>query len=488
MKNKKIVRYILYFLIVIFTLISFTACDEERIIYSNETQILLSDDMTMVNGQKIGTSGNVFISNDIIYYEDRDNYESGNRYGLGSEEEKHTAEQAEKNSVINITKAGVYRLSGKLSYGQIRVDLGEKAYRDKSEKVTLILDGVDINCDVAPAILFMNVYECDNRASVHTTKKDVDTSAAGANLIIADGSINSIKGSHVAKILKDRETEKKLWKQDGAVYTYMSMNIYGEEENSGVLNINADKEGISSELHLTINGGNLNITAYDDGINVNEDLVSVVTINGGITHIIAGMSPIGGDGIDSNGWLVVNDGTLVSVGYRNSDTGVDNENGLFINGGTVVSLGHFIDYASHESTQKTLNLKYYDQFSTEDAITITDSAGNVVFCYDASLDYVVNPYISDRQGIIIASPNFVVGETYSLYMGGKVDGEHDRGLYDVSTIKGFTGARKQMYLSDEEFNRWGLYGEDEEIEYSPKSDFVFADTVNCFAEVFDSFE
>ena len=45
----------------------------------------------------------------------------------------------------------------------------------------------------------------------------------------------------------------------------------------------------------------------DDGINVNEDNVSVFTMNGGTLHIFAGLGAEG-DGIDSNGYIVVNGG------------------------------------------------------------------------------------------------------------------------------------------------------------------------------------
>lgn len=53
------------------------------------------------------------------------------------------------------------------------------------------------------------------------------------------------------------------------------------EAGTGVLNINAENEGLDSELHLTINGGIININSGNDGINTNEDGVSVTTINGG---------------------------------------------------------------------------------------------------------------------------------------------------------------------------------------------------------------
>ena len=40
------------------------------------------------------------------------------------------------------------------------MDLGEDAETDPDAVVTLILNGVDITCTVAPAIIFYRVYEC----------------------------------------------------------------------------------------------------------------------------------------------------------------------------------------------------------------------------------------------------------------------------------------------------------------------------------------
>ena len=192
------------------------------------------------------------------------------------------------NHTVHITRPGTYRLIGTLSAGQVAVDLGEDAKDDSAARVTLILDGVNLNCTVAPAVIFYNVYEpCDT--DEETAAYLVDTSGAGANVILADGSVNNISGSYVARIYKpgsvvlsEDGTEvtdsKKLHKYDAAFYSKMTMNIDG---NDGVLNINAENKGLDSELHLTINGGVINITSGNDGINTNEDGVSVTTINGG---------------------------------------------------------------------------------------------------------------------------------------------------------------------------------------------------------------
>ena len=147
------------------------------------------------------TEESVFTSNDIIYYEDMETYESGNPYGEGDTHECHTEEEAAAHTVINIVEPGTYTISGSMEKGQIRVDLGEDAETNPEAVVTLVLDGLDLTCEVAPAILFLNTYECDNGWTAETAQSAVDTSAAGANLVIADGSINNINGGHVAEDL-----------------------------------------------------------------------------------------------------------------------------------------------------------------------------------------------------------------------------------------------------------------------------------------------
>ena len=379
-------------------------------------QVVLTGDVVEIQlrDQEIAVSGDgsgVYTSRDIVYYENKTQYDSGNPYGEGEEWEMHTAEEAAEHLVVNITAPGNYRLSGRLSKGQIRVDLGEDACEDPNAVVNLILDGAEITCDVAPAILFQNVYECDGGWSVDTAKSDVDTTAAGANLILAEGSENTVTGSHVAKIYKDKEGEKKLWKQDGAVYSYMSMNVYGP----GGLDINADNEGLDTELHLTIWGGDVNIRSGNDGINTNEDGVSVTAIHGGNLHIMAGLGAEG-DGIDSNGYLVIYGGTVVSAAHPAADAGLDSDLGSFIHGGTVIAFGSTMDWAESDSDQVTMNLQFAQQQNAGSKIVIAREDGSVVFEYDPTQDDVMKENLRTIQGLIVSSPDLQVGDTYEVFL------------------------------------------------------------------------
>ena len=404
--------------------------------FQQEVHILLSDAGIQVDGG--GETDAVYTSHDIIYYEDRTTYDSGNPYGEGEASDRHSAQEAAEHTVVNITAPGAYRVTGKLSKGQIRIDLGEAAYDDPNAVVELILENADITCTVAPAILFQNVYECDGNWSAETAKPAVDTTQAGAKLIL-EGS-NTVTGSHVAKIFKDKEGEKKLWKQDGAIYSYMSMNVYGP----GSLALTADNEGMDTELHLTINGGDIAIRSQNDGINTNEDGVSVTTINGGNVHIIAGLGTEG-DGIDSNGYLVINGGTVVASANPMLDAGLDSDLGSFINGGLVAAFGSVMDWPETDSRQVTMNLQFAAYQKNTTALAVTRPDGTVVFAYDPNADEVLGENRRRFQGAILSCPNFQVGESYHVYLDGVLTGEEMDGLYDVTTVTAYAPGIQLQY-------------------------------------------
>ena len=114
------------------------------------------------------------------------------------------------------------------------------------------------------------------------------------------------------------------------------------KEAEGFLYIVADNEGLDSELHLTVNSGQIYIKSGNDGINTNEDGVSVTTINAGSLWIAVEGDE--GDGIDSNGWLVINGGHIEAYACATSgDSGIDADTGIQINGGTVIATGNMLD-------------------------------------------------------------------------------------------------------------------------------------------------
>ncbi|WHY19652.1 carbohydrate-binding domain-containing protein [Paenibacillus sp. G2S3] len=371
---------------------------------TKETVINLSDTAVTVDGQKASTSSSaaVYTGASIVYYED--GHDSS--YGEGTDSDAHSVEEAAKHTVVTITKPGVYRVSGKLSKGQLAIDLGEDAASDPTAVVTLILDGADITSTVAPAVIFYNVYE--PYTNTEDTKGIVELSQAGAQVILADGSVNTINGSYVARIYKEGTT-KKLHKYDGAFYSKMSMNISGEAKGTGELHITAANEGLDSELHLALNGGKIYIEAQDDGINTNEDGISVTSINGGYLHVNAGLGAEG-DGIDSNGYLTINGGTIVTMANdRSPDGGIDADKDITINGGTVLALGTRNDATSSTSKQPFMELSFATTQAKGSIISLKDLAGNELLSHTSEKNF---------QSVTFSSADLKLNTEYQLYING----------------------------------------------------------------------
>lgn len=371
----------------------------------------------------------------------------------------YSAEEAYTNAVLHITQPGDYIIEGEW-HGQIWVDLEnycDDPFTDPTAKVNLILNGVNIDCTVAAGIVFNNVYECDNTWEDQTSwSYNVDTTDAGAIVTIADDTINYVSGTNIFRILKTQyksgstSVQKKRLKIDGAFYSYQSMNIEGGEKGTGVLEITAGFEGLGSELHLSINGGNVYINSQDDGINVNEDGVSVLTINGGNLHILAGLGNEG-DGIDSNGYLVVNGGTTISMANPGADSGMDSDFGTYVFGGNVVALGSTMDWVETDNTvvydQATMNLQFSSSKSAGDAIVITDTQGNGIFAYDPDKDEVTGTRTRTYTGAIISCEDFEIGESYYVYIGGDITGTETMGVYDMTMVTAVSNTSQQSYGS-----------------------------------------
>ena len=324
------------------TVESETTVEEE--LFSDAVKIELSKSEILVNGEKISedTDAAVYKANDIIFYLE----DQGMTYGKGTKADEHSQIEADAHTVVHITEPGTYEISGTLEAGQIFVDLGDGTKNEEDAVATLVLNNANITCTVAPAILFYRTYECAGDIEEEDATMDADTTAAGANLVLAAESKNKIYGSYVAEIYEEVELSedgaevvdtKKLHKYDGAVYSRRSMNISG----TGKLDVDAENEGICSEMHLTINGGDINVKSGNDGVNTSKDNISVFAMNDGSLDIQVTGESGEGDGIDSNGWLIINGGTVNSFANAASmDFGIDADKGIYINDGTVVATGN----------------------------------------------------------------------------------------------------------------------------------------------------
>ena len=230
---------------------------------------------------------------------------------------------------------------------------------------------------------------------------------AGVKIIIADDSVNSISGGGATSSTK------------GAIHSNVTTLFTGETKGNGVLNVVGANEGIEVERHICISGGVLKVAAQDDGINAKTSNISVVYIKGGKVLINAGLGEEG-DGIDSNGYIFVEGGEIISSGNSYEESGLYSEKGTYLDGGRVYATGSSINMAESSSAQPTMNIIFSSQVAASSTVVIKDSSGNEVISYCAnSADFISGTTRKAYKAAIVTDPTFKANSVYNLY----VDGE-----------------------------------------------------------------
>lgn len=152
------------------------------------------------------------------------------------------------NNKVTITKAGTYSVSGKIEDGQILVDAGAE------DKVYIILNGADIKCSNSAPIYVKN--------------------AKKAIISLADGTENNITDGETY-VFEDESSND----PNAAIFSKDDMTIIG----TGKLTVNANyNNGIASNDDLKIQSGNIIVNAKNNGIK-GKDCINVtdgnITIN-----------------------------------------------------------------------------------------------------------------------------------------------------------------------------------------------------------------
>ena len=165
--------------------------------------------------------------------------------------------------------------------------------------------------------------------------------------------------------------------------------------------------GGNSELYIKITGGTLTVSAD-------------------------------GDGLDSNGGLLVTGGTTIVYGpTSDGDSALDYDGSAIVTGGTLAAIGSagMTESFDEASTQPVITYYCTETQSADTAITLTDSDGSALFTVTPEKAYA---------SIVLTCPEMKLGATYTLAAG--TDNEEIT-LTDIITT---AGTRSVKTMSDPE--------------------------------------
>ncbi|AEG59737.1 carbohydrate-binding domain-containing protein [Desulforamulus ruminis] len=205
--------------------------------------------------------------------------------------------------------------------------------------------------------------------------------------------------------------------------------------DDGSILISKCYEGLEG-ASITVNGGTIRLTARDDGLNAaggndgsslggrpgqnnfsaNENYF--IRITGGYVAVDAS-----GDGIDSNGKLYFNGGTVLVNGPTSNGNGaMDYDGTCEVTGGTLAIAGSsgMAQAPGNTSTQNSLTVYYSSIQKAGTLVNLADESGKSILTFSPAKDY---------QSIVISTPDLKQGKTYTLSSGGSCSGNLSDGLY-----------------------------------------------------------
>ncbi len=260
-----------------------------------------------------------------------------------------------------------------------------------------------------------------------STEEESSTSMKGVkaagNLLISGGSftIDSADDSiHSNSSITIKDGVFEIASGDDAVHADENLTVA-----AGTMNISESYEGLEA-LHLEIQGGDITLTASDDGLNAaggadssgtqggrdgmfgggpgSSSSDGTILITGGTLNITAS-----GDGIDANGSLEITGGYTVVAGPTQGDTSaLDYDTTARITGGTFIGTGASgMAQTFSDAQQGVISVSVGEQ-SAGTEVTLTDSSGNVILDVTPDLSFAV---------VILSSPDLVSGESYTLTVG-----------------------------------------------------------------------
>lgn len=279
-----------------------------------------------------------------------------------------------KDNCITISAGGTYRLSGRLTKGQVLVT--------GSEKVKLYLDGVEITSPSGPALVCTN----EKRTILSLAKGSQNTLTDSADN--ADTEINGCNVSACALFAQDKLT---INGSGSLTVTGSSVDGIVCKDDlklvNGTITVEAAQDGVKGKDCVAMFGADLNVTAGNDGIKStesNDDTKGFLQLEQGSATVQAG-----GDCLQAETLVWIADGTyhLTSSGTAvNTETGEANSSkGIHCGGDVEIAGGKLTIDAAEDGVNCTGSLELQagevDVTSAEDGIQadgdLTVSGGTV---------------------------------------------------------------------------------------------------------------
>jgi len=244
--------------------------------------------------------------------------------------------------------------------------------------------------------------------------------------------------------------EPKAVKADGAITinngtTTISSNDDGIKSeasitiNNGTVSLTKSVEGMEAPF-ITVNNGNVSIVASDDGFNATKGNGSELN-DGSCLYFYGGniyTNVTGGDGLDSNGNIVMTAGTVVVHGPQSQpEVGMDYNGTFNISGGILAVSGinsNMTEAPSTTSSQYSVKTTISSTISANTLFHVQDASGNDILTFKPARSYT---------SVIFSSSALKSGSTYYIYTGGTSTGTNTNGLYSGGTYSG--GTQKKSF-------------------------------------------
>ncbi|MBS6646279.1 MAG: carbohydrate-binding domain-containing protein [Clostridiaceae bacterium] len=360
----------------------------------------------------------------------------------------------EKDGIITITKGGIYRFEGTLSEGRIEIDAA------KDDSVILEFNGFEITSSGLSAIYGIKSGEIRLKLMDGTVNKVTDSGEyvleegsdepdaavfSKGDLIIEGGgrlevtgnysdgirskdSLQILSGDIIVTAKEDGIKGKDSLTVDGGNITVKAGDDGIKSKgaviiNDGVIMVSESYEGIEA-LTIDINGGAIDITSTDDGLNAVEDTDSETAGNGmrggsfavsenAYVRIAGGVVTVNAlaDGVDSNGHFYVDGGSLyISGPSGNGDGALDYNGDGIITGGVVIAAGSsgMVQGFSENSVQHSIVAYFENVRAAGTEIKVLDGSGSVIASYKPDKEY---------SSAVISTPELKMDGTYEIVAG-----------------------------------------------------------------------